>query len=212
MLQMGLPWMRSASWWMQGRYCTGLLLISCMLAFLSFRTTYVDRTESWKSSLCKSVTTWGSNACNRTCCMIPIPSSLNMNIPGIPYMPVFKAPLWLCEGVRIVCWLVGWLVGNWVRRQENVNGFLNSAEQPFAKVCWTSVLLSWGLQLAVHSGSVAGSYRHPHTHTHNPPPCTKHTYPHSPCMSYSQSEVWTVSSVTPLRSPFIVADKRCWPE
>ena len=68
-----------------------------------------------------------------------------------------RLPLWLCEGASIALplyWLVGvcgWLLGDWVRRQETVNGFLNSAEQPFAKACGTSVLLSRGLQWAAHS-------------------------------------------------------------
>lgn len=90
-----------------------------------------------------------------------------------------------CGFVKECALCVGWLVGNWVRRQENVNGFLNSAEQPFAKVCWTSVLLSWGLQLAVHSGSVAGSYRHPHTHTthHHAQNTHIHTLPACPILS-----------------------------
>lgn len=71
-----------------------------------------------------------------------------------------RLPLWLCEGASIARPAVlvgrpvvvhGWLLGDWVRRQETVNGFLNSAEQPFAKACGTSVLLSRGLQWAAHS-------------------------------------------------------------
>lgn len=121
-----------------------------------------------------------------------------LNIPWIPYEFVSEAPMWLCEGVRItflLFWLVGvvhgWLLGDWVRRHQTVNGFLNSAEQPFAKACGTSVLLCWGLQQAANSGQ----WRESMTSGAPPPLLTKHTRTISLLsLSYLQSEVWMVSS------------------
>lgn len=95
----------------------------------------------------------------------------------------------------LVGWLVGvvhgWLLGDWVRRHQTVNGFLNSAEQPFAKACGTSVLLCWGLQQAANSGQ----WRESMTSGAPPPLLTKHTRTISLLsLSYLQSEVWMVSS------------------
>lgn len=125
--------------------------------------------------------------------------SIHVCIQGSP------VSLLRCKHSRCAGWLVGgvhsWLLGDQVRRQETVNGFLNSAEQPFAKVRGTSVLLSRGLHRAAHSDQWREAVD-THTRTHTAPP-TKHTHmhAHSLCMSYSQSEVWIVSSVTPLRCP-----------
>lgn len=60
-----------------------------------------------------------------------------------------------------------------------MNGFLNSAEQPFAKACGTSVLLSRGLIASGTFRPVAGSYGR--AHTQHPPPSTPlpHTNTHS---------------------------------
>lgn len=65
--------------------------------------------------ICIWIIAKSENHADHKWCMI---SSLNMSIPGIPYMPVFKAPpvaLWRSEHCTS-CWLVGWwlcTVGCW---------------------------------------------------------------------------------------------------
>lgn len=75
-------------------YC--LITDYYMLAYLSFRATYADIMERWKSSHLHAKHSPQGVKFMRIMVYDVHPSSLNMSIPEIPYMSAFKAVPWLC--------------------------------------------------------------------------------------------------------------------
>lgn len=131
--------------------------------------------------------------------------TIHASVQGSPVALLgVRIPAVLSVGWSVVCTVGCWTVESGAKRLAN--GFFNSAEQPFAKACRTTVLLSRGLQQAAHSDR----WREAADTQPPPSPDKTHTHALSPCYIFSLN-VWSVSIVTPLRSPFIVSDQICWP-
>lgn len=197
MLQMGLPWMRSASWWMQERYCFYFNVTPCF----SFTTTQTAIGRWWKSPHLNIIHSL-ENSYEKFTQGGRSYSKSNRSMPRIPYMPLYcglpcsfikeRASHSRYAGWSVGC-VDGWPLGDESGARRRWMGFetvLSSHSLSVGDLC----SFVPGLTASGALRPVAGSY------CHTPPP-HKHRCTHTYSASYSQSDVWTVSSVTPPHSP-----------
>lgn len=149
MLRMGLPWMRSKPWWMQGRYCIALLHIFCIIAIQYKLCLQSGKFEILSSAQYQRQPESESHAGVVMGKYEHAMDTIHASVQGSPVALLRSENSRCAVGWLVVCTVGCWTVESGAKRLAN--GFFNSAEQPFAKACGTTVLLSWGLQRAAHS-------------------------------------------------------------